>query len=204
VRTAELTRRLADLRPFPSPDPTREQVATPPEAAALLLERAAGAGDVQGLAVGDLGCGTGILGIGAALLGAARVVGIDSDPAAIEVARENARTSGVEVELEVGPVEALAGSVDTVVMNPPFGAQRRHADRPFWETALRCAGRAVYAFALADSRTFIARSVVERGAAIRSTEPVPWRFPATFPHHRKARTELAVDLWVLGTAPDPP
>ena len=37
----------------------------------------------------DLGTGSGILAIGAALLGFAEVVGIDNDPEAVEVAKEN-------------------------------------------------------------------------------------------------------------------
>jgi putative methylase len=170
----------------------------------MLLRRAFAADDLADRVVADLGCGAGILGIGAALLGARRVIGIEADPPVAEVARANAGRAGVALEVREGEVEAFHEAVDTVVMNPPFGAQVRYADRPFWEAALRSARRSVYAFALADSRTFIARSVVARGATIRSTEPVPWRFPATFPHHRKARAELPVDLWVLGTAEKTP
>jgi putative methylase len=199
MRASELIRRLSMLRPFASPDPSLEQVATPPEAAATLLLRALARGDLEGRSVADLGCGAGPLAIGAALLGASPVYGIDADPRAVEVARANAADLKVELRLASGRVEQFESRVDTVVMNPPFGAQLRYADRPFWETALRVATTAVYAFALADSRTFIARSVVERGATILSTEPVPWSLPATFRHHRKARVGLPVDLWVLGT-----
>jgi ribosomal protein L11 methyltransferase len=47
-------------------------------------------------AVLDVGTGTGILGIAAALLGAGRVLGVDTDPVAVEVAEKNARLNGVE------------------------------------------------------------------------------------------------------------
>ena len=40
-------------------------------------------GDIEGKTVCDLGCGTGVLAIGAALLGADRVKGVDSDPKAV-------------------------------------------------------------------------------------------------------------------------
>ncbi|HEY6017792.1 MAG TPA: 50S ribosomal protein L11 methyltransferase, partial [Gaiellaceae bacterium] len=46
----------------------------------------------------DVGCGSGVLSIGAALLGYAPVTGIDTDPAAIEATRENAEANGVTVE----------------------------------------------------------------------------------------------------------
>lgn len=43
----------------------------------------------------DVGMGTGILAIGAAKLKASRVVGFDSDPTAVRIARENAMLNGV-------------------------------------------------------------------------------------------------------------
>lgn len=43
----------------------------------------------------DVGCGSGILGIAAALLGAAETVGVDIDPLAARVANENAELNGV-------------------------------------------------------------------------------------------------------------
>jgi len=199
VRRAELVRLIERVPPFAAPDPRLEQVVTPSEAAATLLERALGREGLAGRSVLDLGCGTGRLAIGAAALGAARVHGIDVDPAAVAIARTAARAAGVRAEFEVGEVGEYAGPAEIVVMNPPFGAQRRHADRPFWERALALAERAVYAFALADSRTFIEQRAVARGAAILEVEPVPWALPRTFAHHARRSVPLAVDLWALRT-----
>ncbi|MGA7923280.1 MAG: methyltransferase, partial [Thermoplasmata archaeon] len=124
-------------------------------------------------------------------------VGVEVDPEAIRVARTNARAAGVECRFVVGDVTTLDHDVDTVLMNPPFGAQRRHADRPFWETGFARARRAVYAFALCDSRSFIVERAVARGARIETTRRVPWNLPATFPHHRERQRFLDVDLWVI-------
>ncbi|HTT35314.1 MAG TPA: METTL5 family protein [Thermoplasmata archaeon] len=196
MRRSELVRALARVPSFPHPDPSREQLATPPELAADLLWDALQAGDIAGRSVLDLGCGTGRLAIGAAILGADPVTGVDADAEAIELGRRAAREAGVGVAWEVRPVGAGEGPVDTVVMNPPFGAQRAHADRPFWEEALR-RGRRVHAFALAASRTFIAREAVARRGRIDATRPVDWRLPATFPHHRRRAVTLAVDRWIV-------
>jgi ribosomal protein L11 methyltransferase len=59
----------------------------------------------------DLGTGTGILAIGAALLGAERILAVDSNPLAVRTALLNVRLNGLEKKVKVR--EALAeGSID--------------------------------------------------------------------------------------------
>jgi len=203
VRRFELVRALERV-PLPAnPRADLEQVATPSEAAADLLLAAVRLDGLSGRSVLDLGAGTGRLAIGAALLGASPVVGVEVDPALLGSARTAARTAGVEVEFAESEVGAWARPSDIVVMNPPFGAQRRHADRPFWDAALTLARRSVHAFALADSRTFIARCAVERNAHILETEPVDWGLPRTFAHHTRRRVRLSVDRWAIETEHKP-
>ncbi|MBQ0764317.1 50S ribosomal protein L11 methyltransferase [Marinobacter psychrophilus] len=62
---------------------------------ALCLQWLDGA-DVQGKQVIDYGCGSGILGLAALLLGADHVMGVDTDPQALEASRENARRNDVD------------------------------------------------------------------------------------------------------------
>lgn len=200
---------LERVPPFPEARADLEQVLTPAEAAATLLEVAQRWDGLAGRSVVDLGCGTGRLAIGAAVLGAAPVVGTDVDAAAIAAARSAARAARVEVTFRLGRVEDARTPAELVVMNPPFGAQRRHADRPFWEAAFRLARRSVYAFSLAASRTFIARQAVVQGAQVLEVVPVRWVLGRTFPHHRRHGVDLDVDLWALRTketpdGPEPP
>ncbi|MCI4325809.1 MAG: METTL5 family protein [Thermoplasmata archaeon] len=196
MRRSELIRLLSQVPGFPTPDPKLEQVATPPERGADLLFEALARGDLEGRSVVDLGSGTGRLAIGASLLGSPRVEGIEADLAALSVARTAAETAGATVTWTHRSVEGWDSEADTVVMNPPFGAQTRGADRPFWDAAL-ARPRVVYAFALADSRTFIARLTVARRARVEAQRPVPWTLGPTFRHHRKRSVELPVDLWVI-------
>ena len=67
----------------------------------------------------DVGTGSGILAIGAALLGFSKVVGIDNDPEAIEVAEENIVLNGLSGKIEVlrASPEEIKGSFDVVISN---------------------------------------------------------------------------------------
>jgi ribosomal protein L11 methyltransferase len=64
----------------------------------------------------DYGCGSGILAIAAARLGAARVDAVDVDPQAIEVTRDNARDNAVAVNACL-PEALAAGRYDVLVAN---------------------------------------------------------------------------------------
>jgi ribosomal protein L11 methyltransferase len=67
-----------------------------------------------GASVLDYGCGSGILAIAAAKLGASRVVGVDIDPHALAAARDNATRNGVVVE--VASVDALVAECFSIVV----------------------------------------------------------------------------------------
>ncbi len=54
-----------------------------------------------GMRVMDVGTGSGILAIGAALLGSSDVLAIDIDPVAVKVARENVQQNGLEGSIHV-------------------------------------------------------------------------------------------------------
>lgn len=70
-------------------------------------------------AVLDVGCGSGVLGIAAALFGATKVVSIDIDPIAITVTSENAEINGVTEILAVSetPLCDVRGSYSIVLAN---------------------------------------------------------------------------------------
>jgi SAM-dependent methyltransferase len=75
------------------------------------------AGIQPGMRVLDVGCGTGVVALTAARIGA-RVTGSDLTPKLIERARENSQIMGLDVVWDVGDVEALPygdGEFDVVV-----------------------------------------------------------------------------------------
>jgi len=162
MKRRELEIALQSLRTFAAPRPDLEQYSTPAVIAADMLFEALARGDLEGRKVVDLGCGTCPLGIGAALLGASDVIGFDKDAAALEQARENAARLGVEIDLRLAEIDEVGENADTVVMNPPFGAQRKGADRPFLRAAMRCAP-VIYSLHLSQTEDFVQRFVGRSG-----------------------------------------
>lgn len=65
----------------------------------------------------DVGCGSGILGIAALKLGAARVVAVDVDPIAVRVTDENAEINAVAIEASSTPIEDVPGRYPIVLAN---------------------------------------------------------------------------------------
>lgn len=68
----------------------------------------------------DIGCGSGILSIAAAKLGARKVLGVDIDKLAVDVARENAIKNKVDkiVDIKNGDLlDVVTGKADLVVVN---------------------------------------------------------------------------------------
>lgn len=74
--------------------------------------------DVAGQRVVDYGCGSGILGIAAALKGANRVICVDKDPQALEATRANSQRNAVEDIIECrAPEEFTENESDVVLAN---------------------------------------------------------------------------------------
>jgi ribosomal protein L11 methyltransferase len=68
--------------------------------------------ELNGKRVLDVGAGSGILGIVAAMLGA-QVIGVDNDESTVRVARENAAKNGAKADFR-------AGTLETVLSEAPF------------------------------------------------------------------------------------
>jgi len=72
--------------------------------------------DIEGRTVIDYGCGSGILALAAALLGASQVIGVDNDPQALVATLDNAQRNGVTIQAYL-PKEAPQEPADIMIAN---------------------------------------------------------------------------------------
>jgi len=193
VKKQQLEMTLQQLRPLETRSEKLEQYSTPANIAADVVWDAFTEGDIQDRSVADLGCGNGVLSIAAKLMGASEVLGVDLDPGALKVASENARTLGLDITLREGDVLSVTGRFDTVLQNPPFGAQKKHADRAFIRKSLEIAPR-VYSLHNAGTETFVARMVESLGGRCRPVKRFKFEIPFSFEFHKKPKETFSMVL----------
>ena len=82
-------------------------------------------------------------------------MGVDVDRLAVKTAVENSMNVGLAgcVEWINGDINAVTGTFDTVLQNPPFGVQTREADRAFLVKALEV-GNMIYSSAQSSRSRF--------------------------------------------------
>jgi putative methylase len=199
VRKIDLEKALLKVEPHPTPKAHLEQYTIPSAVAAEILYVAAYIyDDIIGKTVVDLGCGTGRLAIGAAVLGAKETNSVDIDKLAIKVALRNAGRMKVKKRTcwAAADIDVLRGNFDTVVQNPPFGVQRRKADRKFIKKALEL-GRIVYSLHKSgnSNREFIKRFIDKHGGRVACIFPMEMEIPRLFGFHTKRKYGFKVDLY---------
>ena len=191
MKQRKLEMLLEEIESFSDPELELEQYQTPPPLAAEILHFAYMQGDLDD-SVQDLGCGTGILAIGAKLLGAGKVLGYDTDQRALEIAKVNARKFGVEVKFMFSDIADLKEHVKTTVMNPPFGARVKGRDRPFLSSALRTSD-VIYSIHNRGSLAFIQKFI--KPADITHSYVAKFPIKRIFDFHKKEREVIEVEIY---------
>ena len=96
------------------------------------------------------------------------------------------------------PIQNWNRKIDTVIMNPPFGAQRPGADREFIQKALQVANR-VWTIHLADSSKFIDRFVEDNGGKILTCWEMEMELKRTMKHHSRESKKVKAILYHLAS-----
>ncbi len=197
-----LETQLAVVAGFTDPSAALEQYPTPPGLAASVVHDADLRGDIEGATVVDLGTGTGMLALGAALRAPVRVVGVELDAAPLTTARENRRRVGVDAAVTWVRADAtqlpLARDPDrqtTVLTNPPFGAQRDavYADRAFLAAASAVADVS-YSVHRAGSREFVASFAADHGGRLTASHAATVALDRRFSFHESDSEAVDVEV----------
>jgi len=195
LRKKKLEILLSKLKSLQTPKMDLEQYTIPANLAAEMLYIADSIyDDIHGKTVLDLGTGAGRLAIGAQLLGAKRVVAVDVDPSAIAVAKSNGVELGAKIEWVIADIEAIRGSFDTVIMNPPFGTRIQHKDRVFLWKALDV-GKVVYSLHKRSTRRYLLDFISSRNGIVHGLFQFDLEIPHMFNFHEEEKYSVEVDLY---------
>ncbi|MHA1377248.1 MAG: METTL5 family protein [Candidatus Helarchaeota archaeon] len=189
---------LQKLDIYPSPQLKLEQYPIDAKSAANILYFASfNNQDIYNKIVLDFGCGTGRLAIGASLLGAKKVIGIDIDPLALEIAEKNAnKVNCKNIEWIEEDISICSIRGDTIIQNPPFGVQNKGNDLKFLKKALEL-GKSIYSFHKSGNRnrSFLKKNILKLGGKIDSIIEMELTIPYQFEFHKKKSYKVKVDLW---------
>jgi putative methylase len=191
---------LSQLRVFDKANAQLEQYPTDSEVASDALWLAHMLGDLNGKTVLDLGAGTGVLSIGALLLGAKSATLVEVDASALDIAKENKafieEKIGKKLEMSFVNSNVLECALksDVVLMNPPFGTRDEHIDSKFLLKAFEM-GRVIYSFHKDGTGKHIDRLIEQNG--FEKTHHLRFSFPLkqTMSHHTKKIERIDVGLW---------
>ena len=140
------------------------------------------------------------------------------DKASVRMASEASADTGLKDKTEwiAADIEAICGRFDTVLQNPPFGVQKRNADRRFLAKALEV-GNIVYSLhksvldeasaarvkgvkghpMAVSASPFLERFIENHGGRIKAVYAMIMTVPHIFSFHREKRHEFVVDLYVV-------
>ena len=154
----------------------------------------------------DLGSGTGRLSIASAYLHAYQVIGIDFDWAAIKIFKQNINNLGLNHL--INPICANVSNFEfskkmlpdslkiTTIMNPPFGVQKKTADRAFLLKAFNFSDT-IYTIHLHNEKVdeFLSKFISKNDWKINYTYSFKMKLEKTFPFHSQKKKDINVKIY---------
>ena len=195
MKQKELEIILQKVPTYENPNPFIEQYMTPANIAADIIYTACQYNDIPGKKVVDLGCGTGIFAFGANIANAKEVIGIDIDKNCIKIAKNYAEKNNEKIQFTAKDVKDIDIKCDTVIMNPPFGAQKSNkwADRGFIEKGFEIT-KVIYSLHLSKTIEFIEKMVLSLGGEITYYKKYVFPIRHTFSFHNKKFKKVDITL----------
>ena len=193
---------LSKIKTFQNADIALEQYQTHSEIAADSLWIIHMENSIVGKTIADLGCGTGIFGLGALILGAKKVYFVDIDKKAIDIAKEN--LSFLENELNKKfkakffniNVKDFNEKVDVVIQNPPFGVKKSHTDKIFLLKAMEISNK-IFSFHKIVTKDFVETFSRENGFEPKLIKKYKFPLERKAWFHRKKVYYVDVGFWKI-------
>ncbi|NIA04167.1 MAG: methyltransferase [Nitrospiraceae bacterium] len=149
--------------------------------------------------VADFGCGAGIFGIGALLMGAKFCYFIDVDERVLAILKENLEMLKINkdsYEIINDNVSNFKRNVDMVIENPPFGTKVKHADRVFLGAAFNVSDN-VISLHKSNTSGFVEAFSRDNGFYVKLKIPLNMRLKNTMKFHKSKMKPIDVSMfWI--------
>ena len=192
---------LESLETFSSPKDYLEQYQTPPSVAGEMIHYISNNYTLKNYSIADLGCGTGILGISAALCGCENVFLFDIDEEALETAKSNIQNLGLEDKIQIIQTDVnqlrqwnkLNKFFDLVITNPPFGIRSENgADVEFLKTASYICNNTIFSLHKFSTNNYLKKFYEKNGITNIKSFKIEYNLPKTYKFHKKKEKNIEV------------
>ena len=192
---------LESLETFSSPKDYLEQYQTPPSIAGEMIHYISNNYSLNNYSIADLGCGTGILGISAALCGCKNVFLFDIDEEALEIAKNNIEQLELEdniqiIQMDVNQLKQcnkLNKYFDLVITNPPFGIRSENgADIEFLKTASYICNNTIFSLHKFSTINFLKKFYNKNGINDIQSFKIEYNLPKTYKFQKKKEKNIDV------------
>ena len=192
---------LESLETFSSPKDYLEQYQTPASVAGEMIHYISNNYSIQNYSIADLGCGTGILGIAAALCGCKNVFLFDIDEEALEIAKNNVESLELNDNIQIIQTDVnqlklckkLNKFFDLVITNPPFGIRSENgADVEFLKTASYLCNNTIFSSHKFSTVNFLKKFYNKHGVSDIKSFKIEYNLPKTYKFQKKKEKNIDV------------
>ena len=192
---------LESLETFSSPKDYLEQYQTPASVAGEMIHYISNNYSIQNYSIADLGCGTGILGIAAALCGCKNVFLFDIDEEALEIAKNNVESLELNDNIQIIQTDVnqlrlckkLNKFFDLVITNPPFGIRSENgADVEFLKTASYLCNNTFFSLHKFSTVNFLKKFYNKNGISDIKSFKIEYNLPKTYKFQKKKEKNIDV------------
>ena len=192
---------LESLETFSSPKDYLEQYQTPPSIAGEMIHYISNNYSLNNYSIADLGCGTGILGISAALCGCKNVFLFDIDEEALDIAKNNIEKLELEDNIQIIQMDVnqlrqcnkLNKYFDLVITNPPFGIRSENgADIEFLKTASYICNNTIFSLHKFSTINFLKKFYNKNGINDIQSFKIEYNLPKTYKFQKKKEKNIDV------------